>query len=713
MSTKIALVGNPNSGKTTLFNELTGSVQYVGNWPGVTVEKKSGLLKKSEDITIVDLPGIYSLSPYTPEEIISRDYIIKEKPDAILNIVDSTNIERNLYLTMQLLETGIPVIVALNMIDVIEKKGEKIDVKLLSKKLGCTVIETSAVKGTGFKEIIKNIKNIKSNNFNTNNVSYNKDFDDTINKIENEISSNVKDFSRWYAFKLFEKDTIVTEELKLTDSIKANIDNFIKEYENLYNDDCESIITDIRYNYISDLLSGIYNKKSLKTNSVSEKIDNIVTNRFLALPIFMLIMWGVYFISIQTIGGITTEYMQMFFDFVGNGVKNWLTSVNTALWLQSLITDGIINGIGAVLVFLPQLMVLFFCLSILEDCGYMSRVAFIMDRIFRSIGLSGKSSIPLIIGAGCSVPGIMSSRTIENDKSRRMTILLTPFIPCTAKLPVFALIAGAVLPEYSFAAPSMYFAGIIMIIVSGLILKRTKYFKSEDTPFVMEMPDYRMPNAKSLFIHMWDRSKDFIVKAGTIIFAASGIIWFLVSFNFSFEMVDTSNSILAYLGNLIAPIFKPLGFGNWQATIATLTGYAAKENIVATFGIIFNAENNAQMFSNIAFMFENPAAGYAFMIFILFSPPCFAAISAIKKEMDSTKWTVFALSYQLILSYVLSFIVFQTASLIFYGGTSMTTAFIAIILFSLIGLIVFNRIKYRKHCPKCAGNCATCSKAKK
>lgn len=716
MSFKVALAGNPNCGKTTLYNELTGSSQYVGNWPGVTVEKKEGRLKGSKDVVIVDLPGIYSLSPYTPEEIVSRNFIIKEKPDLIINIIDATNLERNLYLTLQLLECGIPVVVALNMIDVIQKNGETIDADKLSQKLGCPVIATSAVKGNGLKQLSDRIISLIATPLGpAKPVYYNADFENTISKIEDFIKDVVKENIRWYALKLFEKDKLVNKELQFDFSLQLKIYNLIKDYEIKFDDDCDSIITDLRYKYIADMLNGVYIKKQ-KHNTVSDKIDRVITNRFLALPIFFFIMWGIYFISIQTIGSLTIGWMETLFnDFIGSNVSDWLVRINTAEWFRGFVVDGIINGVGSVLVFVPQLMILFLCLSLLEDLGYMSRVAFIMDRIFRNFGLSGKSFIPMIIGTGCTVPGIMASRTIANERDRKMTIMLTPFIPCGAKLPVFALIAGAVFPNSSIVAPSMYFAGIIMVIICGVILKQTKMFKGESAPFVMELPQYRLPKLKSLFIHMWDRSKDFIIKAGTIIFAASGIIWLLVSFNWSFEMVDTQFSMLASIGNFIAPVFKPLGFGNWQTAIATLTGYVAKENVVATFGIIFGlgsdvATNDPSLANQISVLFENPAAAYAFMIFTLFAPPCFAAIGAIKREMNSVKWTLFTISFQIFVSFFAAFLVFQIGSMIFYNGSPLSTIILAAIVFSLIIYIIYKRIKNKNKCSGCTGCCSNCKR---
>lgn len=673
MGIKIALAGNPNCGKTTIFNELTGSSQYVGNWPGVTVEKKEGKLKGHKDVTIVDLPGIYSLSPYTLEEVVTRNFLIDERPDVIINIVDGSNIERNLYLTTQLVELGIPVVIALNMMDVVNKNGDMINTSKLSKSLGCEVLETSALKGKGLKELSDKAVEIgKSTPKVTLLNTFSKDTEEVLSNIEKLLKGNslIKN-PRWFYIKLFERDEKVLEYLKLDNNTKDKLDNLINNYEESLDDDAESIITTERYDYIGEITTSCVKKKNNSNLTTSDKIDKVVTNRWLALPIFALVMLGIYYIAVTTIGTIATDWVNdtLFAELIQGNVSNWLMNMQVADWLHGLIVDGIIGGVGAVLGFVPQIMVLFFLISLLEDCGYMARVAFIMDRIFRRFGLSGKSFIPMLIGSGCSVPAVMASRTIENDRDRKMTIMLTPFIPCSAKLPVFALLAGAFFPSQPWAAPSMYFLGIAMVILSGIILKKTKLFKGDPAPFVMELPQYRIPSLKGLLIHMWDRGKAFIIKAGTIIFVASGLIWFLQSFSWSLQMVDAQDSILASIGNVIVPIFAPLGFGNWQSAVATVTGFLAKENVVATFGVLFGlgaelTESDPNLVSTMGQLF-NVVSAYSFMAFTLLAAPCFAAIGAIKREMGSWKWTFIAIGYQTGLAYVVSLIIYQVGRLIF------------------------------------------------
>ncbi|WP_414632448.1 ferrous iron transport protein B [Clostridium sp. UBA3061] len=673
MGIKIALAGNPNCGKTTIFNELTGSSQYVGNWPGVTVEKKEGKLKGHKDVTIVDLPGIYSLSPYTLEEVVTRNFLIDERPDVIINIVDGSNIERNLYLTTQLVELGIPVVIALNMMDVVNKNGDIINTSKLSKSLGCEVLETSALKGKGLKELSDKAVEIgKSTPKVTLLNTFSKDTEEVISNIEKLLKGNslIKN-PRWFYIKLFERDEKVLEYLKLDNNTKDKLDNLINNYEESLDDDAESIITTERYDYIGKIITSCVKKKNNSNLTTSDKIDKVVTNRWLALPIFALVMLGIYYIAVTTIGAIVTDWVNdtLFAELIQGNVSDWLINMQVADWLHGLIVDGIIGGVGAVLGFVPQIMVLFFLISLLEDCGYMARVAFIMDRIFRRFGLSGKSFIPMLIGSGCSVPAIMASRTIENDRDRKMTIMLTPFIPCSAKLPVFALLAGAFFPSQPWAAPSMYFLGIAMVILSGIVLKKTKLFKGDPAPFVMELPQYRIPSLKGLLIHMWDRGKAFIIKAGTIIFVASGLVWFLQSFSWSLQMVDAQDSILASIGNVIAPIFAPLGFGNWQSAVATVTGFLAKENVVATFGVLFGlgaelTESDPNLVSTMGQLF-NVVSAYSFMAFTLLAAPCFAAIGATKREMGSWKWTFIAIGYQTGLAYVVSLIIYQVGRLIF------------------------------------------------
>ncbi|MEI6100512.1 MAG: ferrous iron transport protein B [Eubacteriales bacterium] len=668
MPIKIALAGNPNSGKTTMFNELTGSMQYVGNWPGVTVEKKEGRLKEHRDVILVDLPGIYSLSPYSLEEVVTRDFLLNEKPDAIINIVDATNIERNLYLTTQLMEAGIPMVIALNMMDVIRKSGEKIDINKLEKLLGCKIVETSALRGIGLREAVHAAMDLAKHKAA---VPLRKWFDTKTEQAIDEIESLdlIKDNpnKRWYAVKLFERDEKVLEKFQLPKDTATLIEGIIASVEKEAEDDSESIIANARYNYVGNIVSQTMRKKLLDASSASDRIDKIITNRWLALPIFFFIMWGIYFVSIQTLGSITTEGIGVFFDWVGQSVSALLTSVGTADWVNGLLVNGIIRGVGAVLGFVPQLMILFLFLSLMEDIGYMARVAFIMDKVFRKFGLSGKSFIPMLIGTGCSVPGIMASRTIENDRDRKMTIMLTPFIPCGAKLPVFALFVGAFFPQNAWVGPSMYMLGIGMVILSGLILKRTSMFKGKPSPFVMELPPYRMPLVHGVLFQMWDRGKAFIKRAGTVILVASAAVWFLQSFNWSMQAVDTSQSMLAGIGHAIAPLFIPLGFGNWQSSVAILTGVIAKENVVATLGVLLGNGGQAANLSGSIGQLFTPISAYAFMAFILLAAPCVAAISATRREMGGAKWTLRAVLFQTGTAYVVSCLIYQVGRLVFGG----------------------------------------------
>lgn len=664
----IALAGNPNCGKTTLFNALTGSSQYVGNWPGVTVEKKEGKLKGNKSVSIMDLPGIYSLSPYTLEEVVTRDYLIDEKPDVILNIVDASNLERNLYLTTQLLETGRPVVVALNMMDMVEKNGDKIDAAKLSQRLGCPVYTISALKETGIKEVtdaaIKAAgKKVTVPNHFTGETA------NAISGIEEVLTGAVSaETVRWYAVKLFERDEKVQAKLNLSAEQKTKIDALIRACEDAEDDDSESLVTNGRYAHIAEALKGAFTKKRKNAElSTSDKIDQIVTNRILALPIFAAVMWVTYYVSISTVGDWCIGWVEDFFGWIGGGVESLLVSINAADWLIGLCIDGIIGGLTSIFTFVPQMMILFFFLSLMEDCGYMARVAFIFDRIFRKFGLSGKSFIPMLIGTGCGVPAIMASRTIENEKDRRMTIMTTTFIPCGAKLPIIALFAGALFPESSWVAPSAYFIGMAAIIFSCLFLKRLKPFQGDPAPFVMELPPYHVPSFKGVMIHMWERAKAFIKKAGTIIFVACGIIWFLQSFNFSLEMVeDTADSMLAIMAGVIAPIFAPLGFGTWEATAAAVTGLLAKETVVATLGIVYAvgevAEDDPSLLAIIPQYFTM-ASAYAFMVFNLLCAPCFAAIGAIRREMNSMKWTLATIGYQCGLAYIVAFLIYQIGTL--------------------------------------------------
>ncbi len=702
MSIKIALAGNPNSGKTTMFNDLTGSSQYVGNWPGVTVEKKEGKLRGQKDVIIQDLPGIYSLSPYTLEEVVSRNYLINEKPDAIINIVDSSNIERNLYLTTQLVELGLPVVIALNMIDVVRKNGDSIDVKKLSAALGCEIVETSALKGIGTKEVADRAVALASSRKNAEPLhTFGGTVEHAIAHIEDIIRSIVDPtLLRWYSIKLFERDDKVREQLPLSLEKLQEIEKVILDCEAELDDDSESIITNERYSYISKLMETCVKKRRLNGNmTVSDKIDRIVTNRLLALPIFIAVMFLVYYVSVSTVGTWGTDWVNdgLFGEVLSPAVNGWLTTLGTAPWLNSLILDGIIGGVGAVLGFLPQMLVLFFFLAILEDCGYMARIAFIMDRIFRKFGLSGKSFIPILIGTGCGVPGIMASRTIENESDRRATIITTTFIPCSAKLPIIALIAGALFGGAWWVAPSAYFMGIAAIISSGIILKKFKFFSGEPAPFVMELPTYHVPGAKSVVIHMWDRAKSFVQKAGTIIFISAIIVWFLSSFDWSMQMVDTADSIFSSIGRFIAPVFAPLGFGTWEATVASLTGLVAKENLVGTFGILYGfaevAEDGVEYWAKLQAAYT-PLAAYSLLVFNLLCAPCFAAMGAIKREMGSGKLTWFALGYQTVFAYIMALIIFQIGSLISTGVFTLGS------FFGILMLAVFLYLLFRPNRTK-------------
>lgn len=700
MPLRIALAGNPNSGKTTLFNALTGSNQYVGNWPGVTIEKKEGKLKsdKYDDVIIVDLPGIYSLSPYTLEEVIARNYLIDENPDAIINIVDGSNLERNLYLTTQLAELGIPMVVAVNMMDVVEKRGDRINLDKLSEKLGCPVIGISALRRTGITEAAEKAVEIAKNNVRM--VPRHK-FSDTVEKaisaIEDILGSMIDDkHKRWTAVKVFERDSKIMERLTLDDSIKEQVEEVISGCESELDDDSESIITNERYQYIALVIKDCYRRKSNEKMTTSDKIDRIVTNRWLALPIFASVMFCVYFVSVTTVGAWVTDWTNdvLFGEIIPPAVENFLTSIGTADWLQSLILDGIVAGVGAVLGFVPQMLVLFAFLAVLEDCGYMARVAFIMDRIFRKFGLSGKSFIPMLIGSGCGVPGVMASRTIENDRDRRMTITVTTFIPCGAKLPIIALVAGALFGGAWWVAPSAYFAGIAAIVCSGVILKKTRVFTGDPAPFVMELPPYHRPVAGNVLRSMWERGWSFIKKAGTIILLCTIVIWFTSNFGIvdgQFTMVeDLNDGFLAKLGGIIAPIFAPLGWGFWEAAVATLTGLVAKESVVGTLGILYGfaevAEDGQEIWGLLAASFTALSA-YSFMLFNLLCAPCFAAIGAIRREMNSGKWTLFAIGYQTLFAYAVALSVYQLG-MFFTGngfgiGTAVALAVVAVFLYLL------------------------------
>ena len=700
MSVKIALAGNPNCGKTTLFNALTGSNQFVGNWPGVTVEKKEGKLKGHKDVTIMDLPGIYSLSPYTLEEIVARNYLINERPDAIINIVDGTNIERNLYLSTQIMELGIPVVMAVNMMDLVEKAGDKIHTDKLSKLLGCEVVEISALKGTGIQKAAeKAISLAERKNEVTPVHEFDSKVEDAITAVGTMLGMDIPEAQkRFFAIKLLEKDDKIKEQMKLV----PDVSNEIKALEDVFDDDTESIITNERYVYISSIIGKCVTKGRKGGMTVSDKIDRWVTNRWLALPIFAAVMFIVYYVSITTVGAFLTDWTNdvLFGEIIPPAVEKLLVAVNCADWLQGLILDGIVAGVGAVLGFVPQMLVLFIFLAFLEGCGYMARVAFIMDRIFRKFGLSGKSFIPMLIGSGCGVPGIMASRTIESDRDRKMTIMTTTFVPCGAKLPIIALIAGAFFNNAGWVAWSAYFVGVAAIICSGIILKKTKMFSGEPAPFVMELPAYHMPTVGNVLRSMWERGWSFIKKAGTIILLSTIVLWFLMSFGWvdgKFGMLEAeqlNDSILASIGNVIAPIFAPLGWKKagegWKMAVAAITGLIAKENVVATFGMLFGfaevAEDGSEIWGNLA-QVMTPIAAYGFLVFNLLCAPCFAAMGAIKREMNNAKWFWFAIGYQCGLAYVVSLCIYQFGILFTGGGFGLWTVVAVVLLIAFLYML--------------------------
>jgi ferrous iron transport protein B len=706
MEIKIALAGNPNCGKTTLFNDLTGANQYVGNWPGVTVEKKEGKLKGHKDVIIQDLPGIYSLSPYTLEEVVSREYLVREKPDVILNIIDGTNIERNLYLTTQLIELGIPVVLAVNMIDLVQKNGDRIDLKKLGEAMGCQAVEMSALKSNGSmaaaEAAVAAAQKVRTGELPH---VFKGSVEHAIAHIEESISDKVNEQNlRWYAIKVFERDSRVDEELKFNDAMKAHLEKHISDCEKELDDDAESIITNQRYAYINEVVSKAVKKKAaVHSMSLSDKIDRIVTNRILALPIFFGVMVIVYWVAMGPFGSFLTDWTNdvLGAEWLQAGSRALLESVNCAPWLTGLISDGIIAGVGAVLGFVPQMLVLFFMLAVLEDVGYMARIAFIMDRIFRRFGLSGKSFIPMLIGSGCGVPGIMASRTIENERDRRMTIMTTCFVPCGAKMPIIGLFAGALFGGSGLVAASAYFIGVAAIVISGIMLKKTKAFSGDPAPFVMELPQYHAPSMKNVLHATWERGSSFIKRAGTVIVASSIILWFLQGFGFEngFRMVeDQDHSLLAYIGNAISFIFVPLGFGEWQSTVATITGLIAKENVVSTFGVLFHigdevAETDTGLWAAIALHYTALSA-YSFMVFNLLCAPCFAAMGAIKREMNSAKWTWAAIGYMCGFAYLASLMIYQFGGLI-TGEVSFglgTIAAIAALLFLVY--MLFRRNHY-------------------
>ena len=712
MAIKIALAGNPNSGKTTLFNALTGSNQFVGNWPGVTVEKKEGKLKKHNDVVIMDLPGIYSLSPYTLEEVVARNYLITERPDAILNIIDGTNLERNLYLTTQLTELGIPVVVALNMMDVVNKNGDKINTEELSRQLGCKVIEISALKGDGVMEAAEAAIAAAGGEKTVPQHTFSGAVEHAIAHIEECIVHDMpEEQQRWYAIKIFERDDKVIEQMDIPAEKLKHVEGDIKAAEAELDDDSESIITNERYLWIASIMKGCLKKAKEGALTTSDKIDKIVTNRWLALPIFALVMFVVYYVAISTVGTAATDWVNdnLFdegFELFGMAVpsipalaESGLDALGCADWLKGLVVNGIIGGVGAVLGFLPQMLVLFLMLAFLEGCGYMARVAFIMDRIFRKFGLSGKSFIPMLIGAGCGVPAVMASRTIENERDRRMTIMTTTFIPCGAKLPIIGLIAGALFGRAPWVAPSAYFIGVAAIIVSGIMLKKTKMFAGDPAPFVMELPAYHLPTIGSILHSMWERGWSFIKKAGTVILLSAIVLWFLQGFGFTdggFGMVeDLNDSVLANIGGVIAWIFNPLGWGDWKAAVATVTGLIAKENVVGTFGVLYGvgevAEDGVEIWGSMQQNF-NALSGFSFLIFNLLCAPCFAAIGAIKREMNSAKWTWFAIGYQCGFAYAVSLIVYQIGSA-FMGAINPIGLAAAVVLLAFFGFMLFRPYK--------------------
>ncbi|MFR7840728.1 MAG: ferrous iron transport protein B [Blautia massiliensis (ex Durand et al. 2017)] len=713
MSVTIALAGNPNCGKTTMFNALTGANQYVGNWPGVTVEKKEGKLKNQKDVTVTDLPGIYSLSPYTLEEVVSRDYLLKEKPDVIIDLVDATNIERNLYLATQLLEIGIPVVIALNMVDLLKKNNIHINVKGLSSALGCPIVETSALKGTGLKEVVDEaIKCANQHRVPSKQMEFPKAVEKAVNEIEGFVPANIaEENKRWYAVKLLERDSKVKEGLNLPASAQSRIEEIASGLEKAEDDDTESIVTDGRYQYIQKVVSANV-KRSGNKMTVSDKIDRIVTNRVLGLPIFILTMFIVYYVSVTTVGTMVTDWTNdSFVGTIQGVVSDGLGNAGVADWLVSLVSDGIIGGLGAVLGFVPQMAILFLFLSILEDCGYMVRIAFVMDRVFRHFGLSGKSFIPLLISSGCGIPGIMASKTIEADNDRRLTIMTATFIPCGAKLPVIALMGG-IMTAYAtgdyvaagFITPLMYFIGVVAVLVSAIILKKTKPFSGKPAPFVMELPQYHIPSVKTVLLHVWERLKGFIIKAGTILFLATVIMWILSSIGNTGSGIgfveDSNDSIMAILGGILAPIFAPLGFGKWQPVAASISGFSAKESIVSTMGVLANvagddAEDTMIVGAAIKAWFPTAVAAFSFLLFNLLDSPCLAAISTMAHEMQSRKWFWFAILFQNIFAYVVTLCVYQIGLVVTGAGSFGIGTIVALILAAILLFLLFRPDPYK------------------
>ena len=707
MAIKIALAGNPNCGKTTMFNALTGANQYVGNWPGVTVEKKEGKLKgkrgKGEDVIVTDLPGIYSMSPYTLEEVVSRDYVLKENPDVIIDLVDATNIERNLYLTTQLVETGVPVVIALNMADLLEKRGIKIDVKRLSMLLDCPIVETSALKGEGLDKLIDEaIKTAKKSSVDLPKEVFSKEMEAAIADVKDVLPESItEDKKRWYAIKFLENDEKVKESIKLSASAQSTVDSKRQAIEKKHDDDMESIVTDERYTFIQKIVNTTV-KKGKDKLTVSDKIDRIVTNRILGIPIFIAIMWLVYYVSVTTVGTFVTDWTNdVFVVAIQDFASNILGSIGAGDMVMGLVDDGIIGGLGAVLGFVPQMAILFLFLSILEDCGYMVRIAFVMDRVFRHFGLSGKSFIPLLISSGCGIPGIMASKTIEQDNDRRLTIMTATFIPCGAKLPVIALMGGVIAgetagyAESSFIAPLMYFIGIVAVLVAAIILKKTKPFSGKPAPFVMELPQYHIPQAKTVLLHVWERLKGFIIKAGTILFLACVVMWFLGGFGFTdggFGMVeDSADSLMAAIGGVIAPIFAPLGFGEWQPVAASISGFTAKEAIVSTMGVLANVagdtEDAVNVAAGVASWFPTGIAAFSFLMFNLLDSPCLAAIATMAKEMNDKKWFWFAILFQNVFAYIVCLCFYQIGSFVTGGAFGIGTVVGFVVLIAMLFLL--------------------------
>ena len=707
MAIKIALAGNPNCGKTTMFNALTGANQYVGNWPGVTVEKKEGKLKgkrgKGEDVIVTDLPGIYSMSPYTLEEVVSRDYVLKENPDVIIDLVDATNIERNLYLTTQLVETGVPVVIALNMADLLEKRGIKIDVKRLSMLLDCPIVETSALKGEGLDKLIDEaIKTAKKSSVDLPKEVFSKEMEAAIADVKDVLPESItEDKKRWYAIKFLENDEKVKESIKLSASAQSTVDSKRQAIEKKHDDDMESIVTDERYTFIQKIVNTTV-KKGKDKLTVSDKIDRIVTNRILGIPIFIAIMWLVYYVSVTTVGTFVTDWTNdVFVVAIQDFASNILGSIGAGDMVMGLVVDGIIGGLGAVLGFVPQMAILFLFLSILEDCGYMVRIAFVMDRVFRHFGLSGKSFIPLLISSGCGIPGIMASKTTEQDNDRRLTIMTATFIPCGAKLPVIALMGGVIAgetagyAESSFIAPLMYFIGIVAVLVAAIILKKTKPFSGKPAPFVMELPQYHIPQAKTVLLHVWERLKGFIIKAGTILFLACVVMWFLGGFGFTdggFGMVeDSADSLMAAIGGVIAPIFAPLGFGEWQPVAASISGFTAKEAIVSTMGVLANVagdtEDAVNVAAGVASWFPTGIAAFSFLMFNLLDSPCLAAIATMAKEMNDKKWFWFAILFQNVFAYIVCLCFYQIGSFVTGGAFGIGTVVGFVVLIAMLFLL--------------------------